>query len=125
MAFAKWLGLIAIVCMSTPAQAANYALGAPFHIVCEGILVSQNGSYQLEVDDNHPSSNPDDDQICSEAIVAEKNSENALKYTLKDSEIARILQTCSVGKVCRIEGQMRGMSHDVFFFVKIDSMSVK
>jgi hypothetical protein len=124
MAISKWVGLAVIIW--TPAvQAANYELGTPFPIACEGILVSENGIYTLVADDNHLNSDSDDDITCLHATVAEKSNINALKYTLKDNEISRILKTCSVGKLCRIEGSMNGLTHDVYFFVKIDSVSAK
>ena len=71
------------------------------------------------------SKDPDDDIVCASAIVAEKNSSTALKYTLKDKEIRRILSTCSVGRRCRIEGEVRNFTHGIFFFVKISSISAK
>src|SRR5262245_12834669 len=125
MAISKWVGLAAIIW--TPAvQAANYELVDPFPMTCEGILVSENGIYGLVEDAGHLNSNSDDDILCLHATIAEKSSTPyALQYTLKDKEISRILKTCSVGKLCRIEGLVSGLSHDVWFFVKIDSVSAK
>jgi hypothetical protein len=59
------------------------------------------------------------------ATVAEKNGPDALKYSLKDAEVSRVLNVCSPGQLCRIEGDMRNFTHDVYFFVKIDSISAK
>ena len=125
MAMAKWLGLAVMMAAPGAAHAATYELGAPFHIACQGILVSENGAFRLDLDDGHPNANADDEIVCVSAIVAEKNGPTALKYTLKDSEVSRIMSICSVGKLCRIEGDVRNFSHGVFFFVKIDSISAK
>ena len=124
MAISKWIGLAAIAW--TPAvQAANYELGTPFPMTCEGILVSENGIYGLVSDDDHLNSASDDDILCLHATIAEKSSRYALPYTLKENEISRVLKTCSVGKLCRVEGYVNGLTHDVWFFVKIDSLSAK
>ena len=124
MVISKWIGL-AVIIWAPAVQAANYELGTPFPMVCEGVLVSENGIYTLVADDNHLNSDSDDDIVCLHATVAEKSSMYALKYTLKDNEVDRILKTCSVGRLCRIEGDMNGLTHDVYFFVKIDSVSAK
>jgi hypothetical protein len=126
MAISKWVGLAVIIWNSVvQAEGANYELGTPFPIACEGILVSENGIYGFVEDDKHLNSGSDDDIVCLHATIAEKSNINALKYSLKDKEISRILKTCSVGKLCRIEGYMNGLTHDVYFFVKIDSVSAK
>lgn len=126
MAISKWLGSAIAFWATTAAQAANYELTPPSPMVCEGILVSTNGSYRLVADDSHLNSESDDDRICASATIAEESrNKYALKYTLKDKEISRILKTCSVGKLCRIDGDMSGLTHDVYFFVKINSVSAK
>jgi hypothetical protein len=125
-AISKWLGLSITIWVPAAVQAANYGLVAPSPMVCEGILVSTNGSYRLVADANHLNSDSDDDRICASATIAEESrNKYALKYTLKDNEISRILKICSVGKLCRIEGEMSGLTHDVYFFVKINSVSAK
>jgi hypothetical protein len=126
MSNSKWAGLAVIMWIPAAVHAATYELGEPFHTACEGILVSQIGIYGFDRDDpDHPATADDeaDNEVCERVIVAEKNSLIALPYTLKDNEISRILNTCSVGKRCRIEGDVRNFTHDVFFFVKIDSIS--
>ena len=121
-----WAGLFALITpFHTAVHAATYELGPPFHIACEGTLVMRNISLELVVDDGVSSSNPDDDFICSSVILAEKSTNVALKYTLKENEISRILKFCSVGKLCRIEGDVRNFTHGVFFFVRINSISAK
>jgi hypothetical protein len=106
-------------------QAAQYSLGTPFPIACEGILGSRNGIYFLDEDPDHPRSNLENDIICSNATIAEEKSKHALKYTLKEDAIIRLLRKCSLGKPCRIVGYVNGLSHDVYFFVKIDTISAK
>jgi hypothetical protein len=100
MAISKWMGLAVIIWIPV-LQAANYELGTPFPIACEGVLVSENGIYTFVADDDHLNSDSDDDFFCLHATIAEKSNVNALKYTLKDNEVSRILKTCSVGKLCR------------------------
>jgi hypothetical protein len=121
----KWMGLAFAIWTPAAAQAAQYELLPPFPMTCEGILVSENGQYTFLSDESHLNSNSDDDIICSHATIAEKSDQIALKYTLKEKEITRILKICSVGQKCRIEGSMSGLTHDVYFFVKIDSVSAK
>jgi hypothetical protein len=125
MAISKWVGLAVVIWTPAAVQAANYELVPPFPMACEGILVSENGQYMLLLDDSQLNSNSDDDIICSHATIAEKSEKYALKYTLKEKEIDRILKICSVGQKCRIEGSMSGLTHDEYFFVKIDSVSAK
>jgi hypothetical protein len=125
MAISKWVGLAVTIWAPVAVQAANYELGTPFPIACEGILVSEGGSYKLDADVTEASADSDE-FICASATIAEKSDNKyALKYTLKDNEITRILKVCSVGKLCRIEGEMSGLTHDVYFFVKINSISAK
>ncbi len=124
MRMTKWAGLAAAMSMPAAAHAATYELGEPFHIVCAGLLVSQNGSYEFAGGASE-TNDPEDDEVCAAVIVAEKNQPDALKYTLKDNEISRILKTCTVGRRCRIEGEVRNFTHGVFFFVKIDAISAK
>jgi hypothetical protein len=125
MAASKWIALAVAIFLPATAQPAEYQLIPPFHMVCEGILVSQNGAYKLVEDDRHLNSDSDDDRICLEATIAENSGRSSLKYTLKEREISRILKVCSVGKLCRIEGAMSGLTHDVYFFVKIDAVSAQ
>jgi hypothetical protein len=97
-------------------RAAKYQLGTPFPIACEGILASTNGMYSFAADDEN-SENDDEtsenDIICSNATIAEeRQTKYALKYTLKEKAIVRLLKTCSIGKPCRIVGYVNGLSHD-------------
>src|SRR6202022_2037370 len=103
--------------------AANYELGAPFPMTCEGILEYRNGIYtlNLNLDQRDPTT---DNRICNSATVAEESrTKYALKYTLKEKAISQILKICSLEKTCRIVGYMNGLSHDVYFWVKINSVS--
>lgn len=106
------------------AQAAHYELGTPFPMTCVGILRSKTGlEYHLEADDGHLNSGSDNDRICQQATIAEKSGRTALRYTLKEETIRRLLSVCSVGKLCEISGQMNGLTHDVFFWVQIYSVT--
>ena len=100
------------------ANAANYQLGRPFPQTCEGILATSNGAeYHLAPDKDQSSF----DITCT-GTIAEISGEHALKYTLKEKQIIQLLKTCSVGKPCRIVGYMNGLSHDIYFWVKIEAM---
>src|SRR5450432_384414 len=96
-------------------RAAKYQLGTPFPIACEGILATTNGMYSFAADDD----NSENVIICSNATIAEESrTQYALRYTLKEKAIVRLLKTCSVGKPCRVVGYVNGLSHDVYFFTK-------
>jgi clan AA aspartic protease (TIGR02281 family) len=97
-------------------------LGKPFPMTCEGILETRsNGAeYHLAPEDKGQSSF---ECIACTGTIAEISSKYALKYTLKEKEIAQLLKTCSVGKPCRIVGYMNGLTHDVYFWVKIEAMT--
>jgi hypothetical protein len=119
--------IIALVASFHPArvaQAAHYELGTPFAMTCVGILQSSTGvEYHLTADDNHLNSNTDHDRICQQATIAERSGRTALRYTLKEETIRRLLNVCSLGKLCEISGQMNGLSHDVFFWVQMYSIN--
>lgn len=106
------------------AFAAHYELLTPFPMTCVGVLRSNNGlEYHLEADDTHLNSDSDNDRICQQATIVEKSGKSALRYTLKEATIRRLLNTCSRGKLCEISGQMSGLTHDVFFWVQIYSIT--
>jgi hypothetical protein len=118
--------LATIVFLPSSGQATQYQLGKPFPMACEGNLVYHKGIYSLEQDIDNPSSDPDHDLICGLADLAEEtDTGSALKYTLKEKAIIQILRSCSLGKLCRVVGYVNGLSHDVYFWVRIDSMSAK
>ena len=117
--------LLAVVAVfGTPAtEAANYSLGKPFPMMCEGLLESRGDgtSYTLRIEKDDLT---DDERICASATIAE---ENGVRYrtprALGDKTIIRLLRSCSLGKPCRISGLMSGWSHDVWFWQRIDSIS--
>jgi|SRR5579885_394753 len=104
-------------------RAANYSLGTPFRMSCVGTLEYKAGAYFLSVDDDHPNSSDDDNRICGGATIAEEKNKYALRYTLREKTIIRLLRTCSLGDLCQIVGYMNGLSHDIWFWVKIDAIS--
>jgi hypothetical protein len=109
---------------SRMAQGAQYELGRPFPMTCVGVLESKTAvEYHLISDDTHLNSNSDNDRICQQATIAEKSGRTALSYTLREETIRRLLKVCSLGKLCEISGQMNGLSHDVFFWVQIYSIT--
>jgi hypothetical protein len=121
---AALLEILATLHIADVAQAAHYELGTPFPMTCVGILQSITGAeYHLTADDNHLNSNDDHDRICQQATIAEKSGKAALRYTLKDETVRRLLSICSLGKPCEISGQMNGLTHDVFFWVQIYSIT--
>jgi hypothetical protein len=123
----KWgpVSLAAITLIGTSVgYGAQYELGSPFAISCEGRLDSKGGQYFFSRDHKVKSDSDDNEQICSLATIAEKTTKTPLsRYTLREATIRRLLGTCSLGNACRITGCMNGLSHDVYFFVKIDSVS--
>ena len=113
--------LVSVLFAPFIAKAAHYELGTPFPVTCEGILAVTNGIYSFSGDVR---SDTDENQIaCVNATIAERKSKTALGYTLKEKAIERLLSACSVGQRCRIAGMMNGLSHDVFFFVRLDNVS--
>jgi hypothetical protein len=118
--------LATVVFLPSCGQAAQYQLGKPFPMTCEGTLVYHKGIYSLEQDIDHPSTDPDHDLICGLADLAEESDTGyALKYSLKEKAIIQILKSCSLSKLCRVVGYVNGLSHDVYFWVRIDSVSAK
>jgi hypothetical protein len=79
--------------------------------------------HHLEADYSHLNPVSDHDRICHQATIAEKSGRAALRYTLKEETVRRLLSVCSLGKLCEISGQMNGLSHDVFFWVHIYSIT--
>ena len=106
------------------AEAAHYELETPFPMTCVGILQSNTGAeYHLDADDHHLNADEDHDRICQQATIAEKSGKSALRYTLREETIRRLLKVCSIGEPCEISGQMSGLTHDVFFWVEIYSIT--
>jgi hypothetical protein len=115
-----YLGAVCLaVTVSAVAEAARYELGKPFPMSCVGILDSKAGGYFLTTEGRS-----DDDRICHYATIAEESTaKHALKYTLREKTVIQVLRVCTLGKPCRIEGLMNGLTHDVYFWVRVDSVT--
>lgn len=124
---AKPTTLIAAVAFFLPSlgHAAEYRLGKPFPMTCEGVLTYQDGGYFLSHDQTHLNSGSESDGICDGATIAEESGHATTKYTLREKTIRQVLQACAVGRLCEITGTMNGISHDVWFWVGITSVQVK
>ena len=57
--------------------------------------------------------------------IAEKSSGAAVRQSLREESIARLLGSCRVGASCKVTGSVLNLSHDVFVYVTIDSISAK
>ena len=97
----------------------------PFPLTCEGKLDAKGGQYFFAEGNKPLNANSDDDLVCAHITIAEKATKSALKQSLKDETISRLLRACRVGASCKVSGSVLNLSHDVFVFVKIDSISAK
>jgi hypothetical protein len=97
----------------------------PFPLTCEGRLDSKGGQYFFAEGDKPLNANSDDNIVCAHTTIAEKRGGSAVRQSLKEETIARLLRTCRVGASCRVAGAVLNLSHDVFVFVRIDSISAK
>ena len=117
----KVAALATMISCPSVVRASSYSIGTPFSMTCVGILESRNGFIGLK---ESSTGNDDDDRTCDSASIAEKGTYPWSKYALREKTVSQILRTCSLGKLCRIVGYMRGLSHDNWIWVKIDSVSV-
>jgi hypothetical protein len=120
-------GLITAAVLLTPTlgHTAQYRLGTPFPMTCEGVLSYKDGGYFLNRDDTHLNSDSEHDAICNGATIAEETGHTSTKYTLREKTIIQVLKACSLGHLCEIAGQMNGISHDIWFWVAITSVRAK
>jgi hypothetical protein len=119
------LAAAVVFLMSSHGQTAQYRLGTPFPTTCEGVLTYQEGGYFLTHDETHLNSGSDHDGICDGATIAEETGHSTTKYTLREKIIRQVLEACSLGHLCEIVGEMNGISHDVWFWVRITSVRSK
>ena len=118
------LALAVAALSSSMGQAAAQA-NKPFALTCEGALDSKGGQYFFAQGDEPLNANSDDDLICSHVTIAEKSTRSALRQSLKEETVSRLLRACRVGAFCRVSGSVLNLSHDVYVYVKIDSISTK
>jgi hypothetical protein len=97
----------------------------PFALACEGRLDAKGGQYFFAEGDKPLNANSDDDLVCAHVTIAEKSTKSALRQSLKEDTISRLLRACRVGASCKVSGSVLNLSHDVFVFVRIDSISAK
>jgi hypothetical protein len=97
----------------------------PFRLTCEGPLASKGGQYFFAEGDKPLNADSDDNIICAHVTIAEKSSGAAVRQSLREESIARLLGSCRVGAPCKVTGSVLNLSHDVFVYVTIDSISAK
>jgi hypothetical protein len=97
----------------------------PFRLTCEGPLASSGGQYFFAEGDKPLNADSDENIICAHVTIAEKSSGAAVRQSLREESIARLLGSCRVGASCKVTGSVLNLSHDVFVYVTIDSISAK
>jgi hypothetical protein len=95
----------------------------PFPLTCEGRLDYNGRQYFFAEGDKPLNANPDDNIICAHVTIAEKSAGTAIRQTVKETAIIRLLGSCRVGASCKVSGSVLNLSHDDFLFVRIDSIS--
>ncbi len=95
----------------------------PFALTCEGTLASKGGQYFFAEGDRPLNPDADDNIICAHVTIAERRGGAAVRRSLKEDTIRRLLDACRVGASCKVTGSVLNLSHDVFVYVKIDSLS--
>ena len=107
--------------VTSPSLAANYDYNIPpGPETCIGILTSYNGYLRLTPERKSAEFNYQEQAVCSATIAGPK----AGKWELGPKTAKQVLQVCMIGKPCRIEGLMKGFSHDIHNWVQVDKVSV-
>ena len=119
------IAALAVAALSSPIGPAAAQADKPFALTCEGALDSKGGQYFFAEGDKPLNANSDDDLICSHVTIAEKSTRSAVKQSLKEETVSRLLRACRVGASCRVSGSVLNLSHDVYVFVRIDSISAR
>jgi hypothetical protein len=119
------MAALAVAALSASIEHAAAQADTPFSLTCEGNLVAKGGQYFFAEGDRPLNANSEDDIVCAHVTIAEKRTGSALRQTLKEETISRLLRTCRVGAPCRVSGSVRNLSHDLFVFVRIDSISAR
>jgi hypothetical protein len=96
-----------------------------FPLTCQGVLDTRGGQYFFVEGDTPLNADPDDDIICSHVTIAERSTGSALRQSLKEDTIKRLLGVCRVGKSCRVSGLVLNLSHDVYVYVRVDSIQLQ
>jgi len=101
---------IAIVALftATPALPANYTTFTK-KLTCEGFVAYMDNGYL------YLRTNEDDPYVitCSAPI-----------YKEMEKGAAKVLKICGLGNRCRISGLIVGHSHDIYYWIRIDSISI-
>lgn len=96
-----------------------------FPLTCRGVLDTKGGQYFFAEGDRPLNADPDDDIICSHVTIAERSTGAALRQSLKEETIKRLQSICVVGKSCRVSGLVLNLSHDVYVYVRVDSIQAQ
>jgi hypothetical protein len=95
----------------------------PFALTCEGRLISTGSRYILAEGEKPLNANPKDNLACAHVTIAERSTGAEIQQSLREDTIRQLRASCTVGQSCKVSGSVLNLSHDVFVYVKIDSIS--
>ena len=96
-----------------------------FPLTCQGVLDTKGGQYFFAEGDKPLNADPDDDFICAHVTIAERSTGSALRQSLREDTIRRLQGICRVGRSCRVSGLVLNLSHDVYVYVRVDSIQAQ
>jgi len=111
--------IIAALLLASPAQASRLSFNIPpTKETCVGIL-SQNQKGFLFLD----TGNRTTDEHLPKWIKPFDHQRDIVCTTLMTSKsaMAKVLRTCTIGQGCGIKGMIKGYSHDIFEWVRVDN----
>lgn len=107
---ARYVFLAAALC-SSPAAASEYQYNVPpFKITCVGKLQLDGNSKSISLDTEmmHGKKFNDDAIPCAAPIYVDFSE--------------KVRSVCALGDVCRIDGMIKGFSHDIYEWTKINTV---
>jgi hypothetical protein len=115
--------LAATVLSSSIGQAAQDE--KPFPLTCEGTLDAKGGQYFFAEGDQPLNADADDNIVCAHVTIAEESTGSAVRQSLREETIRRLLGACRVRASCKVSGSVLNLSHDVYVYVRIGAISPK
>ena len=116
---------LAVAALSLPIGPAAAQRYPRFPLTCQGVLDSKGGQYFFAEGDKPLNVDPDDDVICAHVTIAERSTGTALRQSLREETIKRLLGICRVGTSCRVSGLVLNLSHDAYVYVRVDSIQLQ
>ena len=113
----RHLTIVAALLLTSSAQAANYDYNiTPTKETCVGIL-SKNEKGLLFLDTGNRT-----DEHLPKWIKPFDEQRDIVCTTLLTSKsaMAKVLKTCAIGQGCEIRGMIKGYSHDIYEWVRVD-----